>query len=76
MNIVCNNQAHPILENNKKEIRTDYMTRKELANKLGCSERTIKRWCNNGLPFSKIGSLVFIKLSDLDVFMNCHKIEN
>lgn len=62
-NTLFNNQSKPIVE---------LLTRKEAANYLGVTERTLSVWAcvkRYNLPYVKVGRLVKYRRSDLDEFI-------
>ena len=59
-------------------VNDDLMTRKELAEYLKVSPNTINRWKIEGkypdLPEIKIGRILRYRLSEIDAWMEKHKI--
>ena len=45
------------------------LTLKEVAERVGVSERTVKRWLNKGLKAFRRGTVVRIRTTDLDAFI-------
>jgi excisionase family DNA binding protein len=44
----------------------------EWARRLGCHKRTVRNYCDKGLKFSKIGSLVLIHEADVEDWIQRH----
>jgi excisionase family DNA binding protein len=51
----------------------EFLTRKQVMDMLGISESTLYKWSKKGLPFIRVGRLVFIEKADLEKFLRKHK---
>lgn len=56
---------------NKTQHRSPYCTLKQVASFLQVSQRTVRRWTENGdLPFYRLGGLIRIREDELQAFLH------
>lgn len=59
----------------REEIDSEYLACEQVQDMLHITRQTWQRWRNRGrIPFIQIGRVVLVKRSDLDAFLNQHKL--
>ena len=66
-----------LLDKNEQEINSQYIESVKIPKILGISQKTWQTYRDKRLiPFSQIGSKIFVKREDLVKFMEAHYIES
>lgn len=55
-------------------IRAEYLSKADACKVAGVARPTLESWLRKGLPVAKIDGCYLIKKSDLDEFIEAHKI--
>lgn len=58
----------------KKKTAGNYLNMNEAASYIGCSYNTLRNFINKGLNVILVGSVKRIAKSDIDEFMQAHKV--
>ena len=64
------------MEDTKKQITAEFMSRKDLAAYASVSVRTVSSWIKLDMPHYRIGGLLRIKRSEFDEWMKRFRVED
>lgn len=66
-----------LMEPNTLENKGEWLTSVEVREKLGVSAKTWQTYRDERrIPFSQLGRKIYVKKSDLEAFMEAHKIKS